>query len=118
MPIACLLVEELLVGEREHRTVAVRLDFDRHQRFALRLRLPSPGEDKLLIRHEFAINAADIMLFAGGALHQPTIKSPNVWGALVVEHFDFARTHPAFYFFLIVASRENLGPLPVELGLE
>src|ERR1051325_1887162 len=95
--IASLLVEELLVGKGEQRTIAVGLDVDRDQGFAFRRRLPGPGEDEFLVRHEFAIDAADIVLFAVRALHQPAITPADARIALDFEHFDLAWTHPALY---------------------
>ena len=57
-------VEELLMRQRQQRAVAVGLDQDRHQRLALRRRLPGPGEYELLVRDDLAIMPADVMLLA------------------------------------------------------
>src|SRR5438874_2292412 len=99
--IARLLVEELLVGQRQQRAVAIRRDLDRHQGFALRRRFPGPGEDEFLVGHELAIDTADVVLFAARALHQPAIAAADARFALGLKHFDFAGAHPAFYFFRI-----------------
>src|SRR4029077_11670101 len=106
------------MGEREQRAIAVRLDFDRDQRFALRRGFPGPGEHELLVRYEFAIDAADIVLFAVRALHQPAITPADARIALHLEHFDFAGTHPAFHFFRIGPRREDLGRRRFEPPLE
>src|SRR6266567_1148636 len=57
-------VEELGVMKNHQRAGAVRLQRDRHQRFALRRRMPGPGEDQPLVRHDFAIEAARFEIFA------------------------------------------------------
>src|SRR4029077_11751405 len=118
MTIARLFVEKLLVREGEQRAVAVRLALDRDERFQLRRRFPGPGEDELLVRHEFAIDAADVVLFAGWALHQPAITPTDAGIALDLEHFDFAGTHPAFHFFRIGPGREDFGRRRFEPPLE
>src|SRR5262252_9967778 len=118
MTIARLLVEELLMRERQERAVAVRLDLDRDQRFALGCAFPGPGEDQLLVRHEFAVNTADIVLFAVRGFHQPAITSAGPRLALDLEHFDFAGAHPAFHFFRVGPSREDFRGRRVEPALE
>src|SRR5215467_7478832 len=118
MPIARVLVEELLVSEREQRAVAVRLDFDGHQRFPLWRRFPRPGEDEFVVGHEFAIDAADVVLLAVWTLHLPAIAPADTRVALDLEHFDFAGTHPAFYFFRIGPGREDFGRRGFEPALE
>src|SRR5262249_60650974 len=118
MPIARVLVEELLVSEREQRAVAVGLDFDGHQRLSLWRRFPRPGEDEFVVGHEFAIDAADVVLLAVWTLHLPAIAPADTRVALDLEHFDFAGTHPAFYLFRIGPGREDFGRRGFEPALE
>ena len=69
VPVARSLVEELLVSQGELRTSAVRSDINGHKRFAFRRRAPCPGEHELPVGHDFAINAAYVMLLPVGAAH-------------------------------------------------
>src|SRR5262245_34781765 len=59
--IARALVEELLVGQRQQRAVAIGLQQDRDQRFALRRAVPGPGEHELLVWPHLAIGAANFV---------------------------------------------------------
>src|SRR6185369_12178076 len=62
--VACGFVEELGVMEDHQRAGAIGLQRDRHQRFALRRRMPGPGEHQPLVRHDLAIDAAGLEIFA------------------------------------------------------
>src|SRR5579871_1268902 len=73
--VARLVVEELLVGERQERAVAVGLEIDGDQRLALRRALPGPGEHQFPVRHELPIDAADVVIFAARRAHQPAIAA-------------------------------------------
>ena len=64
MVVARLLIEELLVRQRQDRAVAVGLEVDRDQRAALRCRAPCPAEHQPATRHDFLVDAAHIVLAA------------------------------------------------------
>src|SRR6266567_6548653 len=64
MVVAGGLIKELGVMEDHQCAGTVRLQRDRHQRFAFRRRVPGPGEDQKLIRHNLAIGAAGLEIFA------------------------------------------------------
>src|SRR5271167_3380994 len=66
MAVARRLVEQLLMAEREKGAVAIRLQGDRHLRFALGRRVPGPAEDEAAIGHHFAVDAADLVIFTVG----------------------------------------------------
>src|SRR5882672_5619143 len=61
VPVTRALVEELLVGQRQQRAVAIGLEQHRDQRFALRRAVPCPGEYELLVRPHLAVGAADLV---------------------------------------------------------
>src|ERR1700728_124674 len=118
MAVAHFLVEELLVGQREQRAVAVRLDQDRHQRLALGGRLPGPGEDEFLIGDDFATDAADVVLFAAWRAHQPAIAAADADVTFGRYRFDLARPYPARYFFRVGPGGEDFGRRRLEAALE
>ena len=64
MVVARLLVEELLVRQRQDRAVAVGLEVDRDLRFALRRAAPRPAEDQPAARHDLVVDAAHVVLAA------------------------------------------------------
>src|ERR1700682_1707669 len=64
--VACGLIEELLMVKRQQRTIAVRLQRNRHQRFAFRRRMPRPAEHQPLVRHHLAIDAAGFVILVVG----------------------------------------------------
>src|SRR5258706_3407335 len=66
MAVARGLIEQLLMVEREQRALAVRLQRDRHQRFAFRRRMPGPAEHQPLVRHHLAIDSADLVILVVG----------------------------------------------------
>src|SRR5262245_64216376 len=68
--VARSLVEELLMREDHQGAVAIGPDRYRHQRPALGRRVPGPAEHQPLMRHHFAIDAADLGMLAG--LHVET----------------------------------------------
>src|SRR5476651_2775207 len=64
MIVAGLLVEELAVGQRQDRAVAVGPEVDRDLRFALRRGAPGPAEHQPAIGHDLAIDAAHVVALA------------------------------------------------------
>src|SRR5476649_254009 len=66
--VARLLVEELLVRERQDRAVGVGLDVDGDLRLTLGRRAPRPAEDQLAVGHDLFVGAAHVVLLAGVAL--------------------------------------------------
>src|SRR5262245_60542849 len=97
--VACFLVEELLVEEREHRAVAVDLQGDRHPRLPLGRALPRPSEHELLVRHHLAVDAADIMLLAVRRAHVKVVVPAHARFGLGAGRYDLLRPNPARYFF-------------------
>src|SRR5215467_2890503 len=71
MAVARALVEELLVGQRQQRAVAIGLEQHRDQRFALRRAMPGPGEHELLVRPHLAVDAPNLVLAVPGVRGQP-----------------------------------------------
>src|SRR4051794_24465712 len=64
MVVARLLVEELLMGQRQYGAVVVRLEVDSDLRLTLRRALPGPREDQPAVGHELAIDAAHALVLA------------------------------------------------------
>src|ERR1700737_100935 len=64
MVVACGCINELGVMEDHQGAGAARLQRDRPQRFALRRRMPGPGEDQPFIRHDLAVDAAGLEILA------------------------------------------------------
>src|SRR5580692_6114825 len=116
--IAGVVVEELLVGERQQCAVAVRLEQYRHQRFTFGHRFPGPGEDQLLVRHDLAIDTADIVLLAARRAHHPAITAAGARIAFGVRRLDLAAAHPKLHFFRVGPRREGLGRRRVEAAFD
>src|SRR5205085_2493208 len=64
MTVTRRLVEELLMLQRQQRSGAVGLQRYRQQRLALRRRMPGPAHHQELVRHDVAIDAADLEMLA------------------------------------------------------
>ena len=92
--VARILVEELLVRQRQQRSTAVGLQQHRDQRFTLRRALPRPGEDDFFVRHHFAIDAADVMLVAGRD-HLDVIAAANAQIGFRAHADNLLGPHPA-----------------------
>src|SRR5258708_6453107 len=118
MAVARFLVEKLLMRERKQCAIAVALERQRHQGLALRRRLPGPGEHQLLVRHDLAIDAADVVFFSVRCFHEPTITAADARIAFGAEHLDFAGTHPARYFFRVRPRLEDFRWRRVEPALD
>ena len=80
MVVARLLVEELLVRQRQDGAVIVGLEVDRDLRFALGRALPGPREDQLAVGHDLAIDAAHAVMLAIGRpeLHAEAAADPEI----------------------------------------
>src|SRR4029453_6032802 len=95
MAIARGLVEELLVGEREQGPVAVRLELDRYQRFALGRGSPGPGEHELPVRHHLAKRSAHVVLLAIGRGPHDAIAAADARVGLGQHRGALSRAEPA-----------------------
>src|SRR3954465_702795 len=73
--VTCGLVEELGVMEDHQRPGTVGLQRNRDQRLALGRRVPGPGEDQALVRHDLAIDAAGLEIFAVVAVEADAIAA-------------------------------------------
>src|SRR5207244_10665393 len=95
--VARALVEELLVGQRQQPAVTIGLEQHRDQRFALRRRVPCPGEHKLLVRQHLAVDAADLVPLVVGVCNHP-IAATDAQIGLGLYALDLSRPEPARYF--------------------
>src|SRR5215472_17820582 len=75
MAVARRLVEQLLMVERQKRSLAIRLQGDRHQRFALGRRVPGPAEDEAAVGHHLAVDTADLVILSLG--REAEAKAPT-----------------------------------------
>src|SRR6266446_6465779 len=97
------LIEQLFVVEREQRAVAVRLQRDRHQRFALRCRMPGPAEHQPLVRHYLAVDPADLMMLSVfvGEGDAVAAANPCVDARVPGAGLDRRRPEPAGYLLRV-----------------
>src|SRR5437764_7284143 len=79
------LVEELLVRQRKCCALAVRREFDGHQRLPLRCCAPSPGEHELAVRYHLAECSAHVVLVAVRRAHHETVATADTRVALGYE---------------------------------
>src|SRR5258708_1924399 len=101
--VARRLIEELLTMQREQRAVAIRLQRDRELRLALRRRMPRPAEHQPLVRHDFAIDAADLEMLAVGGLEADLVAPADAQVGLRLQRAFFhpCRAEPSDYFFRV-----------------
>src|SRR6478672_11623739 len=71
------LIEELLMMQRQQRAAAIGFERNRHLRLPLRCRVPGPAEHQPLVRHDFAIDAADLEMLAVGGVEADAVSSTD-----------------------------------------
>jgi len=69
MAIAGIRGGELLVRQRQERTIPVGFEQHGHHRHLFRHGFPDPGKDQLFVLHHFAKDAADVVRLAGRRAH-------------------------------------------------
>src|SRR5882757_5030501 len=104
-------IEELLMEQRQQRAGAIRLQRDREQRLALRRRMPGPAEHQPFVRHDLAIDAADLEILAVGACEADAVAAADTQVGLGLHRafLDAGRSEPRDYFF-------RVGPRGVDFG--
>src|SRR6476660_9389723 len=114
------LIEQLLVMEREQRAAAVRLQRDRHQRFAFRGRMPGPAEHQPLVRHHLAIDAADFAILSVFLAEAEAVApaDPRVDAGMLRAWLDRRRREPARYFLRVGPRRVDFLRRGIETTFE
>src|ERR1700739_300403 len=113
------LVEQMLMMQREQRAVAVRLQGDRHLRFALGRRMPGPAEDEAAGGPHLAINGAGPVIFAvGGKAEAKAPADAHVDLCLQSLGPRIGPTEPADYFFRIGPGRVDRFGRRIDATLE
>src|SRR3954469_14943778 len=95
------LVEELLMVQRQQCAGTVRLQRNGEKRFAFGRRMPGPAEHQPFVRHDLAIDAADLDFFTVGGLETDAVASADAQIRLRLHRalLDLRRAEPRDYFF-------------------
>src|ERR1700676_1085679 len=119
MAVARCLIEQLLVQKREQRAVTVGLQRDGHLRFAFRRRMPAQAEHQPLVRHHFAINPADFVVFViGRKADAKTPPDPRLDVRAERAGLGVGATEPSDYFLRVGPCRVDFRRRGIETTFE
>src|SRR6516162_4978951 len=118
MAVARSFVEEVLVPQRQDSPVRIGLELDGHEGFTFGRRVPRPGEDELLVLHEFEIGAGDLTALAVRRAKTDAIAAPGPCLDLRAELLRPRRSEPAGDLVRIGPSAEDLARGHPETALE
>src|SRR4029077_8694767 len=120
MTVARGLIEELFLMEGERRAGAVGLQGHGDQRLALRRRMPDPAKHQPLVRHDFAVDAADLIILPAFIFEAEAVAPADAEINICLDRaiLHLRRPAPSGYFCRIGPRGVDLFRPRVEVPLE